>query len=293
MTVRWHSIPEKNEGAPRWSWGRRFFVHWGPDGAHRSAHAEVYWRSTHRHGLGWYLRFDGPGAETPIDAAVFAGRSSIFVGTSVGRRLNRWLRLPEGGGSRKIGIELRTPDGGRAHLAHWTLTWALWTDPEHAVRPSRYVIEREGLSRWYLARRGYVHPVGDLLDRVLGKPVHTLVESDPVQATVHLEDGAWPVLVKLETRTWKRPRSPRSVVSREAWVDVVLTSDGGRGGPPNGRWKYGGADGLYGCGTRELTQHEAADPARWVPIAVGRFTEAILLDRARYGWKPTVPADRT
>jgi hypothetical protein len=291
MTVRWRSVPEKGEGASRWSWGRRFFLYWGPDDADRSAHAEVYWRSTFNHGYGGYVRFDGPGAETPVDAAVFCGRSSIFVGTSVGRRLCRWLRLPEGGGSRQVEVRLRAPDGGRAHLAHWVVTWALWTDPEHAVL-SKYVIEREGLSRWYVARRGRVRPVGGILNRVLGKQVHTLVESDPVPATVHLADGAWPVVVKLETRTWKRPRSPRVVVSREAWVDVVLTRDGGRGGPPNGRWKCGGEDGLYGCGTRELTANEAADPARWVPVGVAAFTEAILQQRARHGWRPTT-ADQT
>lgn len=286
MSSFWHhSTPEKVTGAPRWSWGRRFFLHWGPDENRQSASAEVYWRAAHRRGLGWYVRFDGPGAETPVDAAVFLGRSALFVGTSAGRRLCRWLRLPEGGGSRQIGIELRPPDGGRKHLAHWVLSWHLWTDPDHTVRPTKYVIDREGLSRWYVLRRGYVHPIGGLLDRVLGKQVHTLVESDPVPATVYLADGAWPVTVTLETRTWKRPRSPRVVTSCEASVDVVLVADGGRGGPPNGRWKYGSEDGLYGCGTRELTVWEAADPGKWVAVAVGRFTEAILKDRADYGWK--------
>ena len=292
MTVYWHSAADKATGSPLWSWGRRFFIHWGDDDR-KSAHLDAYWRSAHRHGLGGYLRFDGPGAETPIDVAVFAGRTALFAGTSVGRRLCRVLRLPEPGGSRQIGAQLRGPDGVRAHLAHWSLSWQVWTDPEHTVRPTKYVIDREGLSRWYLARRGYVHPVGDILDRALGKQVCATETSDPVPATVHLQDGAWPVTVKLETRTWKRARSPRVVTSRSAWVDVVPTSDGGRGGPPNGRVKYGSDDGLWGCGTRELTEREATDPGKWVAVGVGRFTEAILKDRAEYGWNARVPHGET
>jgi hypothetical protein len=283
--VYWHASDDRAPGAPRISLARRMFIHWGPDNARHDAHLDVYFRHPHSHGWGGYLRLDGPGAETPLDAAIFLGPAFAFAGTSVGRRLCRWLRVPDGS-SRQISIELRRPEGGWKRLTHWTLCWSLWTDPEHQVRPTKWQRDHEHLSRWYVARRGYIHPIGDVLDQILGKTVCTTAKDDPIDAVAHFADGPVPLRVTLETRTWRRPRSPRTTTMISAWVDVTPTSEGGPGLVPTGKYSYGKEDGLCGTSVRELTPCEAADSDRWVPIAIASFTESVLHDRARYGWRP-------
>lgn len=282
----WHTSDDSAPGAPRFSLARRMFIHWGPDSADRSAHLDVYFRHSHSHGWGGYLRFDGTYAETPIDAALFLGPAFAFAGTSTGRRLCRWLRVQDGH-SRQIGLELRRPEGGWRNLAHWTLTWSAWTDPDHQVRPTKYVINKEGLSRWYVARRGYVNPIGAVLDRALGKVAYTLEPvEEPQEAVAYLSDGAYPLTLQLERATWQRPRSRRRDERTSVEIRVDSVTEGGPGFCPTGKYSYGDEDGIAGCFTRQLTAREASDPERWVPIAVAHFTEVILRDRARYGWLP-------
>lgn len=308
MSNRHHwSSPDKNPGDGRLTFARRWFWHWGPDEHREDAHLDVYANRKPDHGWGFQLRFDGPDAETPIDAGLFLGRwLVVFSGTSKGRRLNRALRVrgwekgdPYQAGSREIEFRLQS---GRDCAGQWAenflVQWSLWTDPEHHVmgRWHRKRMIEQGRSRAATAayehiRRGYHHPARAVLDRILGKTVHTCEKSEPVPAVVCMPEADYPVTVTLERRTWKRPRSPRAWLrSADADVEVVNTRDGGLGFVPTGKVKYGYDDGIVSTtGGRQLTAREAADPGLWVPIGIAAFTGSVLKDRARYGYRPSMP----
>jgi len=307
---RWSS-DDKEPGDGRLTLARRWFIHWGPDDHREDAHLDVYANRKPGHGWGFQLRFDGPDAETPLDAGLFLGRwLTVFAGTSKGRRLNRVLRVrgwekgdPSRAGSRALKFRVHGARDGGEWVESCLVEWLAWADPEHQVfgRWNRDEMLKER-SRGYVAtyehvRRGYHHPARAVLDRLLGKTVHTLVESEPVPALVCLPEGEYPVTVTLEQRTWKRPRSPRTWARHvAAEVEVVPTSQGGPGYCPTGRVKYGHDDGTVSTsGGRALTAREAADPGKWVPIGVAAFTESVLKDRARHrrlGWAPEHPTDK-
>jgi hypothetical protein len=289
--MRFHATNDKAPGAKRLSLYRRAWLHWGSDefgGAH-SVSAEVTFRGSYRGGIGFEVRFDGPSAETPIDAAVFLGPLSVFAGTSMGSTLNRWLRVRPGH-SREIGVQLSGSDGAVSRLAYTTFQWSLWTDPEHQVRPSKYVREQGGLSRWYCMRRGYTHPIGRVLDIALGRTAYTTEDVAEVDAVAHLQDGPYPLTLTLRRSRWQRPRSPRGITRVAVEYEVVPVAEGGPGSCPTGKESWGVDNGLVSASTRELSAAEAADPAPWAPLAVGAFTERVLAQRARYGWRQAVAA---
>lgn len=307
---RWSS-DNKSPGDGRWTVARRMFIHWGPEERRQDAHLDVYVNRKPGHGWGSYIRFDGPHAETPIDAGLFLGRwLSVFAGTSKGRRLNRALRVKGAcaenryqGGSRQIEFCLSVGHAAEKWAQNALVQWALWTDPEHTVF-GRWQREemRQAHSAVYTwtyehVRRGYHHPASALLDAVLGKTVHTVTKSDPYPAVVYLPEGEYPVTVTLEHRTWKRPRSPRAWPrATNVAIECVPISKGGTGYCPTGKISYGDDDGICSTsGGRQLTPYEAADPGKWVPVGVATFTERVLKDRARYrhpGWVPEHPTDR-
>lgn len=273
---------------------RRWFLYTGalddPARHNIEVHVDRRWRTR----LGASLRFDSPHAETPIDASVHVGPASVFVSTSAGRALNRWLRV-ESGASRELQVEYYTSADQRGlarRLTHAVLQWSLWTDPEHQVL-SRY--QKERMSRSYVARRGYVHPVGAVVDRVLGKVVYSTEELATREAVAWLPEGGYPLTLTLERATWKRPRSPWSMTRTTVDFRVRSTEDHGPGFIPDGGDSFGSADGLVASGTRDLTEAEAADPELWAPIAVARCQELVLRDRTKErgtaGWRPDpVPA---
>jgi hypothetical protein len=232
--------------------------------------------------VGVQVRFDSEHAETPVDAHLTLGPVQVFAGTEWGRRLNRWLRVPDGS-SRAIGAEVRAGEGGFQAV---TLVWSLWTDPEHQVL-SRH--ERARLGRWYAARRGYVHPVGAVLDRLLGKAVYGREVLAEAEGVAWLPEGGYPLLLKLERATWKRPRSRRAMVRTTVDYRVVSRRDGGPGLIPDGGDSFGSADGTVGSSSRELTETEARDRSRWVAVAEHSAVELTLGQRARErssGWVP-------
>lgn len=311
MSVHRWTSNDKAPGDGRWSFARRAFIHWGPEKNRHSAHVDVYLNRRHGHGWGFMLRLDGPTAETPIDAGLFLGRwAYVFAGTSLGRTLNRVLRVKGEcaengyqGGSRQIEFRLSVGDAAGQFAENALIEWHLWSDPDHSVLTRWEVKEmRKQHSALYLwtyrwFRRGRIRPFKTVLDAVLGKTVCTVVKSDPVPSVVCLPEGEYPVTVTLEQRTWRRPRSPRAWLHQAtADVEVVPTSEGGPGYCPTGRIKYGDDDGTVStCGGRTLTPIEAADPAKWVPIGIASFTESVLKDRARYrhvGYVPEHPTDR-
>lgn len=296
----WHS-DDKNPGDGRWTLARRWFWHWGPEEHREDAHLDVYANRKPHHGWGFYLRFDGPDAESPVDAALFLGRwLCVFAGTSKGRRLNRWLRVT---GSREIEVRLSLSDAAGRVVQNFLVEWSLWADPDHKVFTKWERAEmRKSHSAAYMwtythLRRGYHHPLRAVFDAVFGKTVYSKVESEPVPSVVCLPEGDYPVTVTLRQATWKRPRSLRPWLRMAtADVEVVATWDGGAGFVPTGKVKYGSDDGIVSSsGGRQLTAWETSDPALWVPIAVGAFTGSVLRDRAKYrhlGWVPEHPTDR-
>lgn len=302
----YHVRDEKRPGDSRWTFAKRCFATWGSrDEPHRegsSVSGDVYANRSPGHGWGFMARLDGPSAGTPIDVGVFFGRwFYLFASTNRGRRLNRFLRVTGEtkengwqGGSRQF--EFRVFCGeGRRRPENFLVQWHLWSDPDHAVfcRGDRdRMLERHSrtsVALYETFRRGYVHPLGWVFDKTLGKTRCDVVKGDPVEVTAYLPEGSYPLTAHLETRTWKRPRSPRSTIRTEADYRVHSSAEGGPGFCPTGQEKWGSDDGLVGSGTRELSAFEAATPDKWVPIAVASFIETVLKDRARYrylGWAP-------
>ena len=309
---RWTSN-DKSPTDGRWTFARRMFIHWGPEKNNHSAHLDVYLNRRHGHGLGFMVRFDGPHAETPIDAGLFLGRLAfVFAGTSLGRTLNRLLHVTGEtaenrwqGGSRELAFRISNSTEGAGRIAeNLLIEWHLWSDPDHSVFGKwdrKRMLEHH--SRVYTAlyatiRRGYHHPIKAILDALFGKTVCTVEKSDPVHAVACFPEGEYQVTVTLEQRTWKRPRSPRAWLRHaDAEVEVVPKSEGGPGYCPTGRVKYGDDDGIVSTsGGRTLTPIEASDPAKWVPIGIGAFTTSVLRDRAENrpaGWVPEHPLDKT
>jgi len=301
VSVHRHHSDDKRPGDGRFTFARRWFWHWGLEEHREDAHLDVYVNRKPGHGWGGYLRFDGPDAESPVDAALFLGRwLAVFAGTSKGSRLNRWLRVT---GSREIEVRLSLSDAAGRVVQNFLVEWSLWADPDHKVMTKW---ERNEMRKTHSAayvwaygtlRRGYHHPLRAVFDAVFGKTVYSVVKSDPVPTVVCLPEGDYPVTVTLRQATWKRPRSPRAWLRMAtAEVEVVAVKDGGPGYIPTGRIKYGEDDGIVSSsGGRALTAREAADPELWVPIAVGAFTTSVLKDRAKYrrlGWVPEHPTDR-
>lgn len=286
---------EKRPGSPRWSIARRMHCWWGghsDDETRHSASCEFYaLGATHNHGWGFEIRLDGPHAETPIDVSVTAGRlMSVFASTSLGSSLCRIFGVRDEH-SREFEFRISLGDG-HFRWANATIQWSVWTDPDHQII-TKWQREHQGFSRWYLARRGYIHPIGRILNLIWGKTKYTKEEIQTAEATAHLEDGPYPLALTLERATWKRPRWPRAALVRTAVeYRVKSTAEGGRGYAESS-YKYGG-DGLVSSSTRTLSTFEAANTEIWIPVAVASFTEQVLKDRARNHWKapsePTVEA---
>lgn len=279
-------------------YAKRRFLHWGPEDKRRDVHLDVYANRPGGHGWGFQVRLDGPHAETPIDAGLFLGRwLYVFAGTSLGRRLCQLARVqgyPTG--SRQVSFAVQRLDG--APLAGLVIKWCLWVDPEHQTfgrwQRDKMRAARGPVRTWLYAhvRRGYWHPFGDLANLVFGRTAYTVDEGDTITVSASLPEGDYPLTLTLERATWKRPRSRRKRTRVSVDIRVVPTAEGGPGYAPTGKTSYGSDDGLVGCSTRELTRFEAATPDKWVPVAVAKFVEHVLKERARYrhlGWTPEHP----
>ena len=104
------------------------------------------------------------------------------------------------------------------------------------------------------------------------------------EARVPLPEGEYPVRVRIERRTWTRPRWPRALgpwlVSRSASLEAP------QGLPVPGKWSDD--DAIYGMG--------GGPGDATVEGAVGRAVTAVLKDRRRRGgegWKPRARYRRT
>lgn len=280
----WYAVNHAVSPRRKLSFFRALHVHWGKD---RSAHLEASFRIGLL-GVGAEVRFDSPSGETPIDAVLRLGPLTLFFGTSIGARLNRWLRVPDGQ-SREIGASLLLPDGRPRQLARWVLQWGLWIDPEHQVM-TRWQKARS--SRWYRARRGYINPVGDVLDLTLGK-IKGQVETVGTASTIAwLPEGGYPLDLKLKKHTWGRPRS--RFYRREWTVSCTVRpcTEGGPGYCPTGKFSYGDDDGLCGSSTPPITDEQSIDPKVWSTLAAASFAADVRHQRRRYrpdGWVPAAP----
>lgn len=184
----WHS-DDKQPGDDRFTFARRWFWHWGPEAHREDAHLDVYANRKPGHGWGFYLRFDGPDAESPVDVALFLGRwLAVFAGTSKGRRLNRWLRVTRAcsenrwqGGSREVAATLRLSEAAGRVVQNFLVEWSLWADPEHHVftKWERAEMRKTHSAAYVWAygtlRRGYHHPLRAVVDAVFGKTVYSVV----------------------------------------------------------------------------------------------------------------------
>lgn len=237
---------------------KRLTVHWGSD---QAIVMEVYSFARTQSGIGGHLRFDGPTAETPLHALVSIGAPlAVYANASNGRRLNRCLNV-QSGQAREIGMRVSKMDL-RWHRGwkHLLLEWSLWTDPKHQVLLSN---ERKNLSRWYQVRRGYVHPIGAVLNAILGKENYATEVVAEDDAVAYLEDGPYPLSLSLERAIWKRPRLPWASASRTTVeYRVKPVSEGGRGFAEDG-YKFGHPNGLTASSTPPLTKAQAATPVTW------------------------------
>jgi hypothetical protein len=82
------------------------------------------------------------------------------------------------------------------------LRWNLWTDP----------------NCWVNTRPRWRYGSFDLYDFLLGRAAYSSVEAEESRSTLYMPEGEYPVTVKFEDATWKRPRWPWSASMRRADV---------------------------------------------------------------------------
>lgn len=264
----------------RFKYHKKHVIHWGTS---QRAAITISFRLQRRIGIGFEFRADGPHADTPLDATFYLFWLSLYLSTSLGRRLNRWL-IGDRHGSREIALQAYLADS--KHPTHIVVTWGLWTDPDDRFL-SRW--QKAKRSRWYRVRRGYTRPIGWLLDVILGKEQHALEVLEEMNGAVAwLPEGGYPLLLKVEQATWKRPRACWRIVRTSVDYRVLPTDRGGPGYCPTGREKYGSDDGLVAASV-EINEADCRHPEKWMPAAVADFTRRVLSQRATYagiGWQP-------
>ncbi len=116
-------------------------------------------------------------------------------------------------------------------------------------------------------------------DFLLGRQKCDCVETGSESVDIPMPEGVYPGLAKFETRTWKRPRWPRSKTQKSIWITVP---NGGVPFPGKGENSWDcGMDGLCGAGI----DGESVDKA------IGHFVGVVLSNRRRYGGRNWKPAD--
>jgi|GEM_PF-2110846 hypothetical protein len=262
-----HSQNLKKEEGGRGLNGRAWLhLYWGdPDKHGRSVTTlGIQWVLFRKqHSIGWSFSAGGGDSDRDIDCSVRVPWFGVYLGADdvLPRKwefYNPGQRYPS---ERTIGVTW-----------HSQALWIdLWRDPDEGYG-------RGGPKFWQDAKSSARHIVIHPLDILFGKTKCATEKLAAEPATVDLPEGAYPVQVVIERRTWTRKRAPWWKRER---VSADVQSEKGIPIPGKGENSWDCEDDAYfSIGTPTQTTAEA------VAYAAERVREA----RERYGGRDWTPA---
>lgn len=215
-----------------------------------------------QHSIGASVNVGGGDGDRDIDLSIRIPGFGLYLSAEdvLPRRwqfFNPGQKYPS---SRELGITWH-------NQAFWI---ALWRDPDEAWG-------RGGPPFWKDARSRQRHIVIHPLDILLGDMRCTTEQLGEQAAEVGLPEGTYPVRVRIERRTWTRPRWPWGAKTR---ITATVESEQGLPIPGKGENSHDcGDDAYYSIGT----------PAATIEDAVNAAAASVLETRRRYGgegWQP-------